>query len=674
MHRLFTLWLFFSLFYAAPQAQIIRHTPESSHTLSTDTALANRLIRTTLPLAFNPSTQDSAIKNLDRILRLSTDRNYQQGIAEFYRLWAVIYYTRHAKDSTIRAMEREFDYAARSQDPLEMAKALDLKAWLFQTTNEPDSATHYYIQTLAITDSLGELKFSGEIYNNISVLFLQIGDTAKSGDYALRGYEIGKRLNDTLLIANCLFNLANAKTNLHQLDTAYRLLEQIREMVHDPNQYNCVLTRAIANEGGILNDQGRFQEALAKYDQLLAIKETIRPDLLSFIYSERAFTLYSEGKYQQANTNMDSALASLQAHPGENVRIAYRDSYRIMSGIQEALKRYGSALYYKKKEDSVTNLIAGEQTRKNMHLLETKYELARKDKMIAEQNLALSRTQAAVQKRNILVAFITGSLLALVIILVLSIRSYRHKRELDHQSMLTLQKQHEVNTLKARMEAREEERNRIGQEMHDDIGSALTTILYLTEDVKSPSTEKSFRAADRISRTASTVVDKMNEIIWSMNGAYDTVDDLIAYSRQHAVELMEDHGLEYDFEAPEDLPDIRLSGEQRRNLYLTMKEALHNTIKHAEASRVAIEFRVEDTIKVVIRDNGMGIRADELRRFGNGLRNMRQRMEAIGGSFTISGTDGTTVELCCPLLHLPVDKAPPAAAVQTATTVSVKVA
>ena len=82
--------------------------------------------------------------------------------------------------------------------------------------------------------------------------------------------------------------------------------------------------------------------------------------------------------------------------------------------------------------------------------------------------------------------FLSG-IIALSIILILSIRGYRHKQNLHRQSLLTLKKQHEVDTLKEKMLAREEERDRIAREMHDDIGSALTTILYLADDLKEKS-------------------------------------------------------------------------------------------------------------------------------------------------------------------------------------------
>jgi signal transduction histidine kinase len=232
---------------------------------------------------------------------------------------------------------------------------------------------------------------------------------------------------------------------------------------------------------------------------------------------------------------------------------------------------------------------------------------------------------------------------------VLSFRSFRHKRKLQAQSVLALQRKHEVDTLKAKMEAREEERDRIAREMHDDVGSALTTILYLTDDLKTRSDEKNKSTADRISGTAGLVVDKMNEIIWSMNREYDTLDDLIAYTRQHSAQFLGNHEIDYRIDTPDVVPDIHLQGGQRRNIYLVIKESLHNIVKHACATKVDMKFNLAHDLVITIQDNGKGMNAGAARRFGNGLRNMKQRMEAAGGTFDIQNSNGTLITLKCPL-------------------------
>lgn len=92
-----------------------------------------------------------------------------------------------------------------------------------------------------------------------------------------------------------------------------------------------------------------------------------------------------------------------------------------------------------------------------------------------------------------------------------------------------------------------------------------------------------------------------------------------------------------------------LTGEQRRNIYLVIKEALHNIVKHAAATEVCISFQLNNQLSVSIHDNGKGIDTAALRRFANGIKNMEQRMESIGGTFEIINNDGTTIRLQCPV-------------------------
>jgi signal transduction histidine kinase len=135
-----------------------------------------------------------------------------------------------------------------------------------------------------------------------------------------------------------------------------------------------------------------------------------------------------------------------------------------------------------------------------------------------------------------------------------------------------------------------------------------------------------------------------------MNHEQDTLDQLIAYMRLHIAEALDNAGIAYDFVSTEPLPALSINQEFRRNIYLSCKEAVHNCIKHAHASEVKISVTVTDQLEVIIRDNGRGMGQDTVSRFGNGLTNMKRRMEQTGGSFSISQeADGTTVTLRAPL-------------------------
>jgi signal transduction histidine kinase len=99
---------------------------------------------------------------------------------------------------------------------------------------------------------------------------------------------------------------------------------------------------------------------------------------------------------------------------------------------------------------------------------------------------------------------------------------------------------------------------------------------------------------------------------------------------------------------PDKLSERFLGGEFRRNIYLSVKEALHNIVKHAQATQVNVKIACADTLTIIISDNGIGL-SHKAKAFSNGLENMKNRMKNIGGSFEIENKNGTTVKLTVPL-------------------------
>lgn len=195
------------------------------------------------------------------------------------------------------------------------------------------------------------------------------------------------------------------------------------------------------------------------------------------------------------------------------------------------------------------------------------------------------------------------------------------------------------------LEAQTAERKRISAEMHDDIGSGLTTIQFLSNALPAGGDQE--KTIQKITTTSRQLMDKMNEIVWSLNQDYDTLPDTIAYIRNTVSELLENAGIRYEFIAPDQVPSYQLSGETRRNIYLVVKEATHNIIKHAQATNVRYQVTVNGRLEIDIKDNGKGL--EQRAYFGNGLKNMQQRMKDSGGSFSIDASNGTLVKLVLPV-------------------------
>jgi len=202
--------------------------------------------------------------------------------------------------------------------------------------------------------------------------------------------------------------------------------------------------------------------------------------------------------------------------------------------------------------------------------------------------------------------------------------------------------------------AQQEERNRISTDMHDELGGGMTAIRLLSELAKNKMRANPLPEIEKISASADDLLNKMNAIIWSMNSSHDTLENLVAYIRSYSLEYFDSTEIHCNITVPHSIPSYEISGERRRNVFLCVKESLNNILKHAQCSRVDMELKLEgNELQISIRDNGVGIDMEKLRQFGNGLVNMKRRMNSINGQFEI-GRDqktgcGTLTRLTLPL-------------------------
>ena len=233
---------------------------------------------------------------------------------------------------------------------------------------------------------------------------------------------------------------------------------------------------------------------------------------------------------------------------------------------------------------------------------------------------------------------------------------------LNHKNRRSIiQRTKETETLKAQnlmqqyekeiavFKAQQSERERISADMHDELGSGMTAIRLMSEIARNKMKENTPVEIHKISQSADEVLNKMNAIIWSMNSGNDTLDNLLSYIRSYSLEYLDNTNIDCKVEIPDEIPDKEITGDKRRNVFLCVKETLNNVLKHSGASAVNIKVELSHVLKIQIADNGKGIDMENLRRFGNGLKNIHRRMESIGGSFKIENNNGTVTNLELPL-------------------------
>jgi len=226
-----------------------------------------------------------------------------------------------------------------------------------------------------------------------------------------------------------------------------------------------------------------------------------------------------------------------------------------------------------------------------------------------------------------------------VSLLVIGLRIY-YRRKLERQ-MAMLERQQAI----------EKERTRIATDMHDDLGAGLSRIKFLSETIgiKKQQQEPIEEDVNKIREYSHEMIDKMGEIVWALNEKNDSLSDLLSYTRAYAVEYLSQNGIDCKAEVPDNPPLVFVSGEFRRNVFLTIKEALHNVVKHSQATEVDLIMQVNHHLSIKLKDNGTGFDKKNIRPFSNGLTNMESRVKEIGGKLEITNKNGTLLSLSIPL-------------------------
>lgn len=201
--------------------------------------------------------------------------------------------------------------------------------------------------------------------------------------------------------------------------------------------------------------------------------------------------------------------------------------------------------------------------------------------------------------------------------------------------------------------ALQRERARIAKDIHDDLGANLTQIAYLGElanqDRGAPNLVG--ERIKKISATARQAVKSLDEIVWAVNPRNDTLAHLLDYAGQFAVDYLRLIGIRCRLDFPTEIPSHELSTDLRHNLFLVIKETLHNIFKHANATEVWLRAAVNDqALEIIVEDNGRGFASAPNDALADGLRNMKQRMNDIGGDFHVKSQPGSGTKI---ILRLP---------------------
>jgi signal transduction histidine kinase/ligand-binding sensor domain-containing protein len=193
-------------------------------------------------------------------------------------------------------------------------------------------------------------------------------------------------------------------------------------------------------------------------------------------------------------------------------------------------------------------------------------------------------------------------------------------------------------------------RNRIATDLHDDMGSTLSSIRIFSDVVQSqiaPVQPEVIPILQRISSSATALSESMQDIIWTIQTKHDSLEDIVTRMREFGLKMAEAKQIDFRMQVSDTFHSTKFHVEHRRNLYLIFKESINNAVKYAQCTKITVELVVTGKmLRLTIQDNGKGFEPAAIRQ-GNGLQNLRKRAAEIKGQLAINSApgEGTKIEL-----------------------------
>ncbi len=496
---------------------------------------------------------------------------------------------------------------------------------------------HYNIslQCALMADSLiKDNKYNPRRYGDRCILFLRINNLKKARECIYIGLDEYKKITDArqlnyfegILTSHLGLTMSRQGEN----DSAIAILKKSILMLRQETD-TVALAEATTFMGEALyrikdyNQSANYYRLASDYYRTLNNISQQNFLIVHELRSKANSNYYNKDDIAKA---LEKAIANITITQSSNeIRL---DLYNLLSDCYEKIGDYKLSLKYSRLFDELSKNVLDNENRLQFVEFQKSFDLLNRETKIAQLNQLNTNNSLKLENKNLqlnryIIIVISLALLFLISWILFIQISKRNKALMQAKSELQIK------------EANEKERNRISREMHDDIGAGLTQITLMTESVRN---KINYKELDDIAGTSRQLVSSMSEIIWSLNPEQKTINDLFNYLREQLNKLLEYTTIEYSIDFEEINQTISLTNEQRRNILLVVKEIINNAIKYSNTKQIYIKANCSNNqLHFVIKDDGIGFDVSKAYN-GNGLKNIRYRIEEIGGTVSVQSNAG----------------------------------
>lgn len=486
-----------------------------------------------------------------------------------------------------------------------------------------DSATQLYLKAIRMLEPADSVNKNalGSAYAALGAMYDHVADSTRALYYFDRILSVARQFGDTDLLLMGLYNRAATFSNGKNLEQSYAMAKEVLSIARQAKNipYEGDAAYLMAN---FLISQDKPLQALDYSKQSLQtytlLGDEDRLTRAHFILG------YNYNQLQQYKAAERHLLEGIQLARNAKSYIDLYNAYGQLALTYEHIGNHAQALQYYKLYLTDKDSLRGSENARRISEIETRYQVAQKDRLLARQQLKIANQDKA------LYMWIGGALFLIMLLFGL-LRRNRHKAA--------------IAALKSKLAGEEQERARMAKELHDGIVSQLSLIktnfsalpVYTRGDSEAGALQEAVQQLDQsIAELRSTAHNLLPDGLLR--------DGLLQALSNYCDKLSRSGTLEVSFQALGNLPP--LSDEFQLNCYRIVQELLQNIHKHSGAGKALVQFNVNgDLLDITVDDNGKGQQAVLQTGQGMGLRNLNERVQLLEGSMKTEHDQGTSVYL-----------------------------
>jgi signal transduction histidine kinase len=498
-------------------------------------------------------------------------------------------------------------------------------------TGKSEEALKCYQLSIEASGRIKDNSTIAKTSKNIGALYAEQKDFELAMQYYTTAMAYGRLLKDDSIIADCFNNIGVVYEQQFKFEEAlesYQRALAIYRLAND--EVHIAIT--LNNLSIVYKCLKDYPQSIKNYEASLALSEKLGDQFIVAANRNNLGNVYAlTGNYKKSLELCRQAYEGAKAINAKEIIIeasgGIADAYEKLGQYRQALKY---RVLFEQEKDSFINTersaqLADMQVKYETTQKEGELKLLRKDKKIKQ--LEINDQLLRIQKRNRLLAGFLFVIVSLFVIAYFWRKSQKLKNRLEGERLVR--------------DTEEQERLRIAKDIHDDLGSGLTKINFLSEVIlqKTQNMPDIKSNSEAVQETARKMVENMRDLIWALNPDNTTLANLIARMREYASDYLEDYPADLHFTIPDGLPQDTISKESHRELLMVVKECLNNITKHSGATKVSFKVSLADELLAIeVTDNGAGFIKGNAP--GNGLRNMESRLAAIRGGISITSVPG----------------------------------